>query len=1717
MKRMTNSKRVLALLALVTGLSLAFWTKLAPTTSPVGFAPSPAMTINQDDQYEGTGQALDLMHHANRTDAGVSLQFTNGTSDSHSVPLGTNWYGWREETTVYNLHDRRNWNNGTFNFGNDDGTYVPGENDTTDIQNSFQNWTFQELDTGNPNDMSGNYYDAGSTAGRNALELVMQGYLTGSYYQYTQNDYCQWTTSFAIPRGDLVDATLNYQVNPQYLANFNSWELRYYVNGVQIYSVGTYSLKLYGEDAWHSFSIPMGLWTNTTDVFSGNLGTSSHTLTMQLIYIAATASYSTGFTHIERQRLLLANVELFVQAEVAPDQIDLRINGAPVPPNGYGAGSLVEYGSWTTSKQSTFSCVNDFDYTVDLKADFNLFANKTAPKTNYETNVASLGTKFTTQNATMTTWDFYAYFNVPTGFSQTNFTLYYPGDWTFTWVSTPQEPTTNVLAACSTPHAGRLEVPVKFLTPQPDGYWRFSATSPNYVTGAGTYKNATFSPGPYDWTPASEFFAGDYLKVNATLDAGLNFTSLSSTQARLHLRFPNGTMWTAKSQLVSVSASGIVEFSPIQLPQAGGDYEVGMYEVFVTWNDTVGALPVNETGLYLTTITVKHYSELVPDQADLGKLVEGTTTSVKVSYLDSVSGEAIQGATVTYRNLTGQVNAMSEIAPGYYFAEILAPNTLSGDQDIQINASHPLYDPQTVNVTVEVVLKVKLEAPEYPATSVQWNDNLTVHLNYTRLSTGVGITGKTIQVTWPDQYFVEEVGGGLYDVHCNTSTLALNTLYTMALSVDHYGYEPATLYVDVTVVARATVLDVLMNGANATQNPVTTLDAYDPLNITAWYYDEATWAAQSDATIQLTGISASTYSSTPFAGGVQFQVDTYSLGKGTYFITILANKTNHVTRSLQLQVTVNSRDAYLDVWINGANATTNPFVELSLWDPLNLTFWYKDANGSVVPDSTLTLDGLPSDSYLETPLPGGSQYIINTNAVGKGTHYVSLSANKTNYISASTLVQVKINPRSTYVDLWVNGVNKTQNPVVDVTLWDPLNVTAYYRDVNASLLAGTIQLQGISPSHYSVVPVAGGTKFVINTDGIGQGVHFITVVANKTNYLDASILLRVSVDRRNTRIDVLLNGQNATQNPLVEIPLWDQLNVSAWYYDENGTLITDGTITLDGISSAAYSSSPWLGGRQFDVNTDALGIGTHFITVVANRSNYQQSTLLLRVTIQVRETNVVVQMNGKDANADPVIDVVVQEMLNVSAWLYDDNGTIIPDATVTLEGISSSTYSTTQLGTGKQLLVDTAALGTGTHFVTLVASRTNYQDASLVLRITILPREVYLRVFLNGTEAGDYPAIEVPVHGFVNITAFYYDELTNALVTGATFDLSGIPTSAYVLTTFGDGVQVIVDTGVLGKGITFFSLSAQRGQYKQGTASIELTVRQIQTNVSTVELTQDYLFEPGDDFTLSVFIEDLDFGGYLKDCEVTYEWRYGKGNLTDPDGDGVYTAEFTNLPEGELKIFVTVYRGPDYDIKEFAVTLRVFPTGAQGLPTWVIWLFVGIIGGIVGGFVAYQVHFKYPKVIRKVRGLRKSVKGRKVKDVTTKPKAQVFVEEYLVSTRHVLPESAASTLRGRHVEPRGPALPGKKKGAAVKYDETGTVLVKPAAKPAAESLPKPAAESLPKPAAESLPKPAAESLPKPAAKPLPKPVAKPLPKPVAKPLPKPAAKPPAKPTKKDEE
>ncbi|NVM37834.1 MAG: hypothetical protein HWN81_19740 [Candidatus Lokiarchaeota archaeon] len=923
-------------------------------------------TLSSDSVYSGVGKPWNVTHYANRTDYDLSVNFANGTYDLVEIPLGIDWIGYKLDTSINNLYDTRNWNNGTFDFGTMN-TYNVDENDSSYILNDFQNWTFYDDDNivGYTNQMSGNYVDSiyAAADGHNCLELRMDGESIPGWYGYDEGDKCWWSSSISIPRGAVRDSELHFEINPNYLANFNSWDFSVSLNGQQIYSSGTYSLQKLGEGNWHSFNIPQEVWTNQSNIFSSPINDSIMSIEIALEYVADTAQYSSGFYHIQYQQIFIDNVELWVTAEPKPSQIQLKLNDTSVNDVNWGKGSLELNGNWQgTQVMANFSSEDIWElssYTVDLDATLNLFTLKSAPETSYETNFISEGTKFSVQNNSLVNWENYAYFAVPTGYEETNMRLEFPTDLDIKWVSEPQQPSVNRLTQCDNSTAGLLLIPVNSISTTPDGFWKFEAKSPNYCEKLQIFKNTTSVPTGNDWVLETEFLSGDFINITAKItDSSLVAGYIQQTKARLQIRFPNGSIWTDINQLQSPDSNGIVDFDYFQIPIAPLNYEAGEYEVIITWNNSYCSFGLNETGIIYKKFSVIHESSLEPDQGVyfIENVIDDRVINIKVSFNDKVDDTAIENA-IVYTNFSDQIQYFSEISPGFYLFEFNATEADPGNNTLTVYANASFYVNNVLNITVDVVKETTLTV-ETDFFTVSWNQNFTVHFNYTEKNDpGVGVNTSDISIDWVG-YYLKQTSPGRYELTCNTSAYSALTLQSFIITINAYKYQAQSVLIRVQINELGSILELYLNGIKAAVNDKIVIDLYEQVNITAKYRDSLSSNHLSNASVRVVGggLSENLTENT--------QLQQYSIvisgsefGQTVDTLSLFAKKENYDQQIIPFLVEVTEKKTELQLFFNGINKTNDPLLELPISAPLNISIKYTDKAGNHMGGANVELIG----------------------------------------------------------------------------------------------------------------------------------------------------------------------------------------------------------------------------------------------------------------------------------------------------------------------------------------------------------------------------------------------------------------------------------------------------------------------------------------------------------------------------------------------------------------------------------------------------------------------------------------------------------------------------------------------------------------------------------------------------------------------------------------
>ena len=1041
--------------------------------------------LSTDNTFEGIGEPWNITHWANRTDTHLYTTFNEGQTGIVQFPLLSDWEAYKIDAQIENLYDTRNWDNGTFSYGTDNG-YSTGADDSSWIENPYQNWTFNTNVVGQGNVMSGNYIDSGETnpnsQNHDCLELRMAGNpytgIGGQRYWYDQGDRCSWDTSFYIPRGQVINNILQFQINPIHLISFNSWELRVYLNNIRVYSIGIFTLKGMGINTWHNFSIPQGIWTNTTNVFSsGVLNGTAIPLRVSLEYTATSAGYGVeDGENINYQQLLFDNVQLETTSEAHPSDLGLKLNGTVVNDNDWGQGNIEINGNWQGINDNldlSFSC-DDISqlgaYEIEFSSDINVFALKNLPESNYETNEASLGTRFTVTNNSLVDWVCYGRVSVPTHYEETLMKVEFSQDIVITAVYDPQNPDLNILNQCDNTTAGILLIPINSISDTPDGFWRFRAISPNYGENLQIYSNSTGT-----WVENYEYLAGDFVNITAQIsNTGLISSYIQYTTALLTIRFPNGTIWTELSQSTQSDTNGFVKFNNFQIPSTPPMYEVGLYQAIVTWNNSYSGLGINEIGIIYKNFRVVHNSILVPENAFYQDNYENTTINLKVSFYDAVTNNPIQSANVyTYDFISpGIEQYFGEISPGFYFLEFDLTGASFGNNTITIYAESNNYVNKQVDIVIEVIKQTNLNVDDDFIEDAQYNSNFTIQIDYIDNQTGLGVDPTELYSDWGGQTQFVRIAQGMYNLICNASGsgYAAGNLYSFNIYAGAYQYESQMKTIRVYITELDSQIELKINGTDTEPNAVSIVQVWQTVNITIRYRD-AFDNHISGATVNLVSQS--------FTRPLQEDLthDQYSillnatdLGQGIDNLIVNAEKENYKPNSLPFIFEIIERQTIFEIFINGVNKTLDPFESVIVNSMLNITVKYYDILGTYIPGATVSLSGDFSGTLNETAAYEQYSILINTANLAIGIRTLHLTAYRTNYEQQSDVIRIQVQRIKLQINTSSGSPIQTANPN------EPVRLSIKLNDLSGNPLLG-------ASVNYSWV-FGKGSLTDVNNDGV---------------------------------------------------------------------------------------------------------------------------------------------------------------------------------------------------------------------------------------------------------------------------------------------------------------------------------------------------------------------------------------------------------------------------------------------------------------------------------------------------------------------------------------------------------------------------------------------------------------------------------------------------------
>ncbi|MFX0141625.1 MAG: hypothetical protein ACFFDN_48760, partial [Candidatus Hodarchaeota archaeon] len=588
---------------------------------------------------------------------------------------------------------------------------------------------------------------------------------------------------------------------------------------------------------------------------------------------------------------------------------------------------------------------------------------------------------------------------------------------------------------------------------------------------------------------------------------------------------------------------------------------------------------------------------------------------------------------------------------------------------------------------------------------------------------------------------------------------------------------------------------------------------------------------------------------------------------------------------------------------------------------------------------------------------------------------------------------------STNLQLFLNGVDKTLDPIISLPLDENLNITIKYTEnqTGTHITNASVQLEGkvsatlnesIALQHYSTI---------VNTSQLGIGVKILTITAQKDIYDTQQIQFFVEVTERDTELNLFVNGIQKYGGDKIQVDVNATINITVQYRDfVTKNHLSNASINLIGIGKLNESNNQY----NITIYAKDLGQGFTVMSIIAQLVNYQSQSIEFYIEVIERETELRLFLNGIERYDGDTIQFEIDEDINITVY-YRDNHTKehISNASVILvgRGILNETF------TQYNITINAGDLSQGITVLSIFAQLVNYQPQSIQFYIEIVERSTGLQLFLNSEDKTTDPVYELTIGQSLNITAKYFDNQTGMHIDTATLQLIGEDLSLNFTRDDLLGQHYIyLNTTELGIGVKLFSIVAKATNYQINTIDPRITVKRINAQIVTESGESQIEIEVGNDVLLRIVLNNTVFGGFIKNATVTYTWAFGQGELLDVNNTGIYEATLRNIQAGPdeitiYKITINAFAGDNYDFEAYEITLVINRPITEPGPdlSWLIYTLIGAIVGLVIIFGVYQKYYKFPPLVRKIRKIKKKIKkNRKIKPISLQTREKLVEKNY---------------------------------------------------------------------------------------------------------------------------
>ena len=626
------------------------------------------------------------------------------------------------------------------------------------------------------------YYGPGYINNTKAMQVSLfsdlwySGVSNGYYANYSKYDFSEISQNLTIPRGAVINAFISFDYYAEFALESNDFYLYIELNNQEIYSVGFGDIIDAGKHKWHSTGNKyMDLWLNNTKLFENNIN--SQELNISFGIKSRSSAYYQGFIDRFQQTICFDNLSLTLTtiANSSQSDINLTINGYSLNQSDqWGAAKLNITGIWDSDpivlivNTSSPSLYFELDTKIyGYHETFSLLGQTPLEGVSYE--ILENGSIF---------WEFYHNFYMPAQYSEFEFLINKPKNWKILSVLDP----TFLPVSYEGGDIGDDYVFLNKSSASYPGWWKFIATSPNFIQEENVYISRN------DQWGLTDFQTGNTGQIRAQINYSSEIPNgLDQTIVNLTVYDPEGAIWFEDSSVPLVN--GTVLFSSFYIATHNSTGGIHNFTIFWGNGTSIGGFKSNFVITHDSYITL-----LRPEDAKLDNSTGGSVGDIiplRLFLRDSENGDPISNAILSFNWTNGPIY-MVEIGLGIYDA-ILDTSDLGslGLYTIIVSSNKIGYENSTFNLEINLGENTILQRLGSDS-SIIINANSTITFFYYSEVDDEGITGATIgiNITNPIYYSITETSPGTYSIKINTVFLDSIGTYQLLFEFSAPGYEP---------------------------------------------------------------------------------------------------------------------------------------------------------------------------------------------------------------------------------------------------------------------------------------------------------------------------------------------------------------------------------------------------------------------------------------------------------------------------------------------------------------------------------------------------------------------------------------------------------------------------------------------------------------------------------------------------------------------------------------------------------------------------------------------------------------------------------------------------------------------------------------------------------------------------------------------------------------